>query len=41
MEVVLRVGIFDIDDVTLNALGIMIGYGAFVLFHRQAHTRLG
>ncbi len=25
MEVVLRVGIFDIDDIILNALGVMIG----------------
>ena len=31
MQVVLRVGIFDIDDVILNALGVMIGYGAFVI----------
>jgi glycopeptide antibiotics resistance protein len=26
MQVVLNVGIFDIDDVILNALGVMIGY---------------
>lgn len=26
MQVVLRVGIFDIDDVILNALGVMVGY---------------
>jgi glycopeptide antibiotics resistance protein len=25
-QVVLRIGIFDIDDVILNALGVMIGY---------------
>ena len=31
MQTVLRVGIFDIDDVILNALGVMIGYGAFVI----------
>ena len=31
-QVVLGVGIFDIDDVLLNALGVMIGYGAFGLF---------
>ena len=31
MQTVLRVGIFDIDDVILNALGVMIGYCAFVL----------
>jgi glycopeptide antibiotics resistance protein len=29
-QVVLGVGIFDVDDVILNALGVMIGYGAFV-----------
>jgi glycopeptide antibiotics resistance protein len=29
MQVVLHVGIFDIDDVILNALGFMIGYWAF------------
>lgn len=32
MQTVLQVGIFDIDDVILNALGVMMGYGAFVLF---------
>lgn len=31
MEVVLGAGIFDIDDVLLNGLGIMIGYWAFVI----------
>jgi glycopeptide antibiotics resistance protein len=31
MEVVLRVGIFDIDDIILNALGIMIGFWIFAL----------
>ncbi|MBP7831785.1 MAG: VanZ family protein [Candidatus Pacebacteria bacterium] len=30
MQVLLRVGIFDIDDVILNAVGFMIGYGIFV-----------
>lgn len=28
LQVAFRVGIFDIDDVLLNALGVMIGYGA-------------
>ncbi len=28
LQVVLRVGIFDIDDVILNGLGVMIGYFA-------------
>ena len=30
MQVPLHAGIFDIDDVILNALGVMIGYWAFV-----------
>jgi len=29
MQSVLRVGIFDIDDVILNALGVVLGYAAF------------
>lgn len=32
MQVVLGVGIFDIDDILLNALGVMIGYWAFLIF---------
>lgn len=31
MQVVLHVGIFDIDDVILNALGVIIGYSKFIL----------
>ncbi len=31
LQVVLHVGIFDIDDIILNALGVLIGYGAFVI----------
>lgn len=31
MQVVLRVGIFDIDDVLLNALGVILGYGVYLL----------
>jgi glycopeptide antibiotics resistance protein len=31
-QVVLGVGIFDIDDIILNALGVMIGYWAFLFF---------
>jgi cytoskeletal protein CcmA (bactofilin family) len=34
MQVLLRVGIFDIDDVILNGLGVMIGYGAYRLVAR-------
>ncbi len=32
MQVVFQVGIFDIDDVILNALGVMLGYAVFILF---------
>lgn len=31
MQVVLHLGIFDIDDVILNAIGVVIGYWAFVI----------
>ena len=41
MEVVFRVGIFDIDDVILNAFGVMVGYGVFVMFKRRAQTSPG
>jgi glycopeptide antibiotics resistance protein len=34
------IGIFDIDDVILNALGVMIGYWAFVIFEKRARPRL-
>ena len=36
MEVVFRVGIFDVDDVILNSLGVIAGYGVFVIFKRRA-----
>jgi glycopeptide antibiotics resistance protein len=39
MQTVLRVGIFDIDDVILNALGVMIGYAAFALLAQWIHSR--
>jgi glycopeptide antibiotics resistance protein len=29
MELALRVGIFDIDDIILNAFGVMLGYWVF------------
>lgn len=41
MEVVFRVGIFDVDDVTLNAFGVMAGYGVFVMFKRRSQPRIG
>jgi glycopeptide antibiotics resistance protein len=34
MQVVLYVGIFDIDDIILNALGVMIGNWAFVTLEK-------
>lgn len=33
LQTVLRIGIFDIDDVILNALGVMIGYSAFLFIY--------
>jgi glycopeptide antibiotics resistance protein len=39
MEVVFRVGIFDVDDVILNTLGVIAGYGVFVMFKRRAQPR--
>jgi len=32
LQTILHVGIFDIDDVILNALGVMIGYVAYIFF---------
>lgn len=40
MQVVLRVGIFDIDDVILNALGVMIGYWLFTLVHARKYKTI-
>lgn len=31
LQVVLKVGILDVDDIILNGLGVMIGYGVFAL----------
>jgi glycopeptide antibiotics resistance protein len=36
MEVVFRVGIFDVDDILLNAFGVMMGYWAFALFNKRS-----
>jgi glycopeptide antibiotics resistance protein len=41
MELVFRVGIFDVDDVILNAFGVVVGYGVFVMLKRRAHPHLG
>lgn len=40
MEVLFRVGIFDIDDVILNGLGVMLGYWAFAAVVKRARPRL-
>lgn len=40
MQVVLRVGTFDVDDLILNGLGVMIGYLVFAVFaDRDSHRR--
>lgn len=38
MQATLRVGIFDIDDVILNALGVMVGYWAFIFFAKRTQA---
>lgn len=35
MQVIFQVGIFDIDDVILNALGVMVGYWVFRFFRQR------
>ena len=39
MQVVLHVGIFDIDDVILNALGVMTGYWSFTIITNWIRSR--
>jgi glycopeptide antibiotics resistance protein len=39
MQAALRVGIFDIDDVILNALGVMVGYWTCVVLLRWVRAR--
>lgn len=34
VQVIFRIGIFDIDDVILNAIGVLIGYGIVVAVRR-------
>ncbi|MEZ2347471.1 VanZ family protein [Terriglobus sp. RCC_193] len=34
LEVIFRVGIFDVDDILLNALGVCIGFGCFRIFRK-------
>lgn len=35
MEAIFQVGIFDVDDVMMNAFGVVAGYGVFVMFRRR------
>src|ERR687894_1760126 len=39
MQVVFREGIFDVDDVILNALGVMTGYWAFTILVKWVRPR--
>ncbi len=39
MQAVLRVGIFDIDDVILNAVGVMVGYFMLVLLAKWVREK--
>lgn len=39
MQVVLHMGIFDIDDVVLNGLGVMIGFWIFIVFEKLVRAR--
>lgn len=39
LQAALHVGVFDIDDVILNALGVILGYGAFLTFARWRRSR--
>jgi glycopeptide antibiotics resistance protein len=38
MQVVLQLGIFDIDDVILNGLGVMAGYWVFTILEKQLRS---
>lgn len=39
LQVLFHVGIFDIDDVLLNGLGVITGYGVFVVFAKWTHAK--
>lgn len=38
LQVVLQVGIFDIDDVILNGIGVLLGYWLFVFSRNSAES---
>jgi glycopeptide antibiotics resistance protein len=40
MQVLLQMGIFDIDDVILNGLGVMIGFWIFILFEKLVRVQV-
>lgn len=35
LQLVLHTGTFDVDDILLNALGVMLGYGVFLLLAKR------
>jgi glycopeptide antibiotics resistance protein len=39
MQALIRVGIFDIDDVILNGTGVMVGYWAFTIFTKKVRPK--
>ena len=39
MQVLFRVGIFDVDDVILNGLGVILGYWAFTMLAKRLRER--
>ena len=44
MQLYLKVGIFDVDDMVLNTLGGILGYLAFVIcnaFYKRIHSKNG
>ncbi|MEO8174109.1 MAG: VanZ family protein, partial [Sediminibacterium sp.] len=41
MQALLHVGIFDIDDIILNALGVIIGCGAFIILEKKRRRVYG
>ena len=40
LQVILHVGIFDIDDVLLNGFGVWVGYGSYSAFQQLRQSRL-
>ena len=38
MQLVFHVGIFDVDDVILNGLGVMLGSWAFTMLAKREHS---